>query len=320
MKIGRDYVAEIEAKRARGRRVEIPGAWRVELLSAAFERSKEDAELRRYFPLAVIAVIEGSVRSAVQRLIDEKPGCFEKFLTCQWSREQKFDLSVLQAVSGKRISVGELISHLVTVKSVDNVIRVLSDVLGQSVVPLLQRIHDRWSVEVECAPKEPMISDLDGVLAALAAAFKHRHILAHEPADGLKISVDEVADELRAAAAFVGAVDQIVSQAIHPDAPLTQNAMNRAAADQAQAADDELQAALRAAPKSLEKRADFLADVQEKWTEYRAAQAQLEGLAFEGGSIRPMIEAGARCEMARSRLTDIRRLFANWEPEGKPSA
>jgi uncharacterized protein YecT (DUF1311 family) len=248
-------------------------------------------------------------------LIDEKAGCLEAFLACQWAKDQKFDLSILQAVSGRRISVGELISHLVSVKSVENVVAVLSDALGQSVVPLLRRIHDRWSVEVQGEAMTPMISDLDGVFATLVAAFKYRHILAHEPAEQLELSEDEIGDELRAAAAFVSALDEIVGEAIYPNAPLTQSAMNEDAAHRAQAAEDDVHELLSEAPHRLEEgKLEFLGTVQKKWQAYRDAQAELEGLAFEGGSMRPLIESGAREALARSRVADIRRLFEAWGP------
>src|SRR5437867_1923404 len=113
MSIRRDYVAEIEAKRGRSRWYEVAGASRVSTLSDVFKRARHDAELRRYFPIALIAVVEASTRFALTRLIDNTSGGLNSFLASQWAKEQKFDLTILRAIAGRRLTIGELISHLV---------------------------------------------------------------------------------------------------------------------------------------------------------------------------------------------------------------
>jgi hypothetical protein len=52
---------------------------------------------------------------------------------------------------------------------------------------------------------------------------------------------------------------------------------------------------------------------ENEWRLYRDTQAENEGAAFEGGSIRPLIESGAREQLTRARIADVRRLLVNWE-------
>jgi uncharacterized protein YecT (DUF1311 family) len=310
----RDYIAEIRAKRARDRPHAIAGSLRLHTLSDAFERTRNDDELRRYFPVAVIAVVEGFVRHALRRLVDEKAGSLDAFLRSAWAKDQKFDLTILQAVAGREITVGELISHLVPVKSLENIDAGLSAALGQSFRGLLASVHDRWAVEVEGKPKTPMISDVDGTFAALAGAFRQRHILAHEPAEGLKVSEAEVRAQLQSAAAFIAASDELVNSTIAPDEPLTQTEMNVRAANRVRELETRLEAALDKAKTVLDQhRASLLDRSQNEWEVYRDTQADNEGRAFEGGSIRPLIEGGARETLTKARLADVERLLVNWE-------
>jgi uncharacterized protein YecT (DUF1311 family) len=309
----RDYIAEIEAKRGRNRSRLVAGALRLHSLNEAFRRVGSDEELLRYFPIATIAIVEGFTRHSIRRLIDRKEGSLSTFLGSQWAKDQKFDLAVLHAIAGRRISTGELIAHLLPIKSVENINTVMSAALGEPFVALLGTIQDRWSIEIEGKPPSPIISDLDAVLRTLASTFRVRHVLAHEPL-GIDMSVDEVREQLSSAAAFINAADEIVSRTINPNAPLTQMDMNIEAARSARLAEEELDGLLSQARRVIDaNRIPLLDRSQDQWRQYRGTQIESEGMVFEGGSIRPMIEAGAREAVTRHRIADVRRLLVNWE-------
>lgn len=309
----RDYIAEIEAKRNRHKSRLVAGALRLHSLNHAFKRGASDPELLRYFPIAIIAIVEGFTRQSIRRLIDRKEGGLSTFLGSQWAKDQKFDLAVLHAIAGRRISIGELIGHLIPIKSFEHIDAVMSAALGESFVRRLGAVQDRWAIEIDKQPAGPMISDLDAVLRVLTSTFRVRHVVAHEPL-GVDVSADEVREQLSAAAAFVNAADEIVSRTINPNAPLTQMDMNAEAYRCAKLAEDELEVLLVRAGEILDtKRLAVLKRSQEQWREYLEIQVETEGLAFEGGSMRPMIEAGAREAVTRHRIADVRRLLVNWE-------
>ena len=309
----RDYITEIEAKRARNRSHIIAGAFRLHSLNEAFRRVGTDGELLRYFPVALIAIVEGHIRDSIRRLIDQKPGASSAFLSSSWAKEQKFDMVVLQAIAGRRISLGELIAHLIPIKSVETINTVMSALLGETFTTKLGTVHDRWDVEVKKNAPTPIISDAGAVLGTLATTFRARNVLAHEPM-GMEIVAGDVEEQIAAVAALISATDEIVSQAIEPDAPLTQTDMNIRAGESARAAESELDRVLAEARQVLEdQRIRVLEQSQEHWVRYRDAQVENEGLAFEGGSIRPTMAAGAYEAVTKQRIADVRRLLVNWE-------
>ena len=140
MPIRRDYIKEIETKRAHDGR-EIFGVLRLGFIRNAFERVKEDAELRRYFPLALIALLEGFVRHSLRTLLDHKAECLRQFLGSTWAKDQRFDLGILTAIAGRKISVGELVAHLIPIKSFETVDSALSAALGQSFAVQLRTVR-----------------------------------------------------------------------------------------------------------------------------------------------------------------------------------
>lgn len=312
-KAGRDYVAEIEAKRQRLGHGAPPGAERVSTLSEAYKRSHTDRELRRYFPVALIATVEASVRFGLGRLIDRAPAAFESFVQSGWSRDQRFDPSILTAVAGKRITVGELLSHLRPINGVPDVAAAMSAALSADFLDAVSAIHDRWLVEIQGEPKAPIIKDRAGVISGLESAFRFRHILAHEAAPRVELSIEEGERQLQSVAAFVNATEELVFQMTEPDAPLTQADMNEQAARKLHSADQELSAVLGRAAETLDrKRLDLLRQSQEEWLRYRDLQSENEGLAFEGGSLRPTIHANAHTDVTRARIKDLERLLIEW--------
>jgi hypothetical protein len=127
----RDTIQEIADIRQRRRlgsaMAELP--LRLFALEHAFKiHDKSQHELIRYFPVALIACVEGYFRMAIKDLIDagepylsnaEKP-----------ASSLKLDFSLLRAVHGKTITVGELVAHGVPLSRLEHIENVLSSLLG----------------------------------------------------------------------------------------------------------------------------------------------------------------------------------------------
>ncbi len=306
----RNYIQEIEAKRARERLHSLSSMLRVQTLTRAFERVKDDAELRRYFPVALVAALEGFARDLIRHLIDKRGDALDSLLASSWAKEQKFDLTILGAVGGQKISVGELIAHLVPLKTVDSILSVLSATIGTDFAVCLATVHDRWKVEVEGQPKQPIVGDAPLLMRTLADMYRHRNVLAHETAADVTLSAEDIALQLIAVADFMHAAQQVVDNTIDPSAPLTQEAINTAAGVALALAERGLAASLAEARTRIDERlAQQMVHTHEAWLAYCAVQVGAEGTLFEGGSIRPMIEAQAREALIRARIADLGRLL-----------
>jgi uncharacterized protein YecT (DUF1311 family) len=97
---------------------------------------------------------------------------------------------------------------------------------------------------------------------------------------------------------------------------MTQLGMNERAGERAHLADLEMMEAKDKAAGNLRgEMAQVLSRSHEAWLDYREAQVEVEGLAYEGGSMRPEIEAVAHESITRARISDFRRLAPRWERE-----
>lgn len=305
----RDIIQEIADVRQRRRfgsaMLELP--MRLFALEHAFKKhDKAENELTRYFPVALIACVEGYFRMAIKDLIDAG----EPYLSNAEKTASllKLDFSVLRAVHGKAITVGELVAHGVQLSRLEHIESALSGLLGKGFLESLRTTTARWAHEVMGEPAIPILSKPDEVFADVARTFELRHIICHEIASAYEIESDEVARCFESCVAFLRVADEFISETIHPGAPLTQTDMNIAAGKSLREKRKRLAEAVEALRSRLDEveRAAF-DDSQAKWQLYCDAWADfIAGERAGGGTIWPVIYAGAAEAVIERRLEEVR--------------
>lgn len=275
------------------------------LENALKKHDKSESELTRYFPVALIACVEGYFRMAIKDLIDAG----EPYLTNaeKPASSLKLDFSVLRAVHGKTITVGELVAHGVPLSRLEHIEGALSSLLGTGFLQALRTTTDRWAHEVRGEPITPILSNPDEVFADVTRTFELRHIICHEIASAYEIKSEEVAQCFESCVAFLRAADEFISETIRPGAPLTQTDMNIAAGESLR----ERQGRLAEAIAGLRLRLDAAKlaafdESQAKWQLYCDAWANfIAGERANSGTIWPVIYAGAAESVVERRLEEV---------------
>lgn len=304
----RDIIQEIADVRQRRQfgsaMTELP--LRLFALEHAFKKhDKSEKELVRYFPVALIACVEGYFRMAIKDLIDagepylsnaEKP-----------ASSIKLDFSVLRAVHGKTITVGELVAHSVPVSRLDHIEGSLSSLIGKSFLQALRVTTDRWAHEIRGEPNTPILSKPDEVFSDVARTFELRHIICHEIASAYEIDSEEVARCFESCVTFLRASDEFISETIHPGAPLTQTDMNIAACESLAERQQQLADAIVALKLRLDSEELAAFDkAHENWQTYCDAWANfVAGERANCGTIWPVIYAGAAEAVVKQRLEEV---------------
>jgi hypothetical protein len=304
----RDIIQEIADIRQRRRfgsaMFELPR--RLFALEDAFKKhDKTASELIRYFPVALISCVEGYFRMAIKELVDSGEPCLTN--AEKPASSLKLDFSLLRAVHGKAVTVGELVAHGVQLSRLEHIDAVLSSLIGKGFLEALRTTTDRWAHEVQGEPATPILSKPDSVFADVARTFELRHIICHEIASAYEIKSDEIAQCFESCVSFLRASDELVSETISPGAPLTQTDMNIAAGK----ALDEKKQRLTEAIAALKSRLDATETVafeeaQEKWQLYCDAWATfLAGARAGGGTIWPLIYAHAAEAVVERRIEEV---------------
>ncbi len=275
-------------------------------LENAFKRhDKTERELIRYFPVALIACVEGYFRMAIKDLVDSG----EPYLSNaeKPASSLKLDFSLLRAVYGKAVTVGELVAHGVQLSRLEHIEAVFSSLLGKGFLEALRTTTDRWAHEVKGEPSTPILAKPDFIFADVARTFELRHIICHEIASAYEIESAEVAQCFESCVSFLRAADELISETIHLGAPLTQTDMNIAAGKSL----SEKRAQLAEAMVALKSRLDVtematFEEAQANWQSYCDAWANfVAGERAGGGTIWPLIYAGAAEAVVIRRIEEI---------------
>ena len=304
----RDLIQEISEVRQRRRfgyaMAELP--FRLFELERAFkEHDPKQRELTRYFPVALVAAIEGYFRMTCQEIVDAG----EPYLANaeRLASSFKLDYSVLRALHGKSVSIGELVAHNIPLSRLDHVDSALSALLGFPFLERLRTISDRWAHEARGEPAAPMLQNPNETYALVGRVFELRHIVCHEIASAYSIEHEEVAASFEACLRFLRASDELVSETLRPGSPLTQSEMNVVAGESLRQSELELETAVRELRAKLEGEELAAFDrAQQQWQEYCAALAEFEAFEVSGGTMWPTVRAGVAEAEVKRRTAQIK--------------
>lgn len=303
----RDVIQEIAQVRKRRRfgstMAELPS--RLFALERAFaEHAPTNVELTRYFPVALVACIEGYFRLAIKELVDAG----EPYISHaeKTASGLKLDFAVVRAVHGKAVTIGELIGHSVSLSRLEHIESVMTGLLGDSFLNRLRAVSDRWAHEVRGEPITPMLKDAGQVFVSVTKAFELRHIVCHELATAHDVDHEEVARCFDGCVAFLRAADELLSQILHPGAPLTQADINFAAGQSLA----EARVALQAAVSHVQRRLsgdDLVAfnAAHASWEQFCCATSDFDALQVRGGSMWAGYRSSCEEALVRSRTTEL---------------
>ena len=200
-------------------------------LQISYERRpKDNPELLRHYPVALVACMEAFFRLAIKQLIDAD----QRYLrnAANLASRVKLDFDLVKALHGKEISLGDLLAHAASINNLTDIAAHMSALLDTAYLDAVAKTFDRWAVEVEKKKKEPIIDNPDKVYRSVARTFELRHIFCHEFATAYKLEAGEIETCFESSITFLKAAEEHLSDVLHPGAPLTQTDMNIGAGEE----------------------------------------------------------------------------------------
>jgi uncharacterized protein YecT (DUF1311 family) len=307
----RNIVEEILEIRGR-RKSDIPGGelfLRLLHVEHAYkERDPENKELLRYFPIAVVACMETYFRLAIKKLIDSGEPYLENSQAIMPKANVGFD--ILKALHGQSITIGDVISHSISISNLAHLASHMSKLLGAEFLKEVSLVHSRWAVEVLKQPKQPILLEADNTLRYVAKTFELRHIFCHETANNHEFELEEIEKCFDHSVLFLKATEELVSETLYPNAPLTQTDMNITSAGDYKKERDHLDSLLSQVSTLLtDKQIPKFTEANKAWEVFFRNSVEIEGLQYEGGSIRPTIENSAAARLTKERSEQVSKLI-----------
>ncbi len=319
MSRSRDIIQEIEEIRSRRQfesaMSELPR--RLRALQDAFEsRNNAHPEFIRYFPVALIACIEGYFRMVVRDLIDSGDPYLANAEKA--ASTMKPDFSILRAIHGKKITVGELVAHSVPISNLKHIDAVLKNLTGESFISKLRSTKDRWAHEGRGEPERPILGAPDTVFKDVDRTFELRHIICHETASGYAIETEDIGRCFESCLSFLRAADECVSEILHPGVPLNQAAMNHVARTQLHEAEERLRNEIEKLTEKFgsEWRARF-DSVQSEWRSHCDSWVLFQvGERQNSGSIWPLLYSSTKQQLVEQWTSELEEYRSRGGSEG----
>jgi uncharacterized protein YecT (DUF1311 family) len=308
----RNYVEEILSIRLRN---DLNPRWggaliQLQALEKALQNTADiPAEMVRYFPIAIVATMEAYFRSAIRELIDFGPPFSGNAAGFDKTRALPLDFRTVLAILGKTITLGDLVSHLLPFKSLEDIDRNMTTILGHGFLGRLKKIQDRWAIEIEGATPKPIIDNPSEVYRDVNQTFRLRHTYCHELAFSEKADPALIARCFISSSLFLKAADQMIWDLVAPNAPLTQSGMSARAIEELAEADEELKR-LSAGIASYQNKEENeeLARTQAAWGAFRELQANSYANRWgKGGTVWPTLKSRNETTTTRLRIGELQR-------------
>lgn len=229
----RDYIDEILEKKRRAKNDWQGGSSRLFDLEISFSKFQSDADFNNahfsLFLVGIVTCLEVATRKAIQRLVDQGSPYIERI--DKFKDFLRIDLHITKALHDKKVSFGELVSHLLPINNVENIISHLGVLLDASLSEALRNLRNfeepdlsQYFDDVEEAAEEEIrevpeliINDVNDLFSTLTQIFTNRHIIVHEGDFGAVSSKEELEKYFSTAETFINALEELIEQLLNPN-------------------------------------------------------------------------------------------------------
>lgn len=282
--------------------------YEIDSLIKLIESAKQiDPILLLYIPIRLVTFIECYFKDLVREFVDHD-GIYANALI-HYLKDISIDMDFINFLSGKIITVGSIISQIVSIQRVDSIFNVMEKLLG----------NKSFKVKLSnylCNHTEQSIT-LDSLIATLQELNKHRNIIVHENSN-LVLQEGQLIIYAKHTKLFLEATNHITSEILYPDTPTTQMQMNHLAAEKANEINSEIRKLISNILVYIRKKNQnlqakqflvFYKQREKSMEEYGKFQANF----YKGGSIYPLIYFSAITEARENFLAELKQNLINYQ-------
>ncbi len=306
----RDIVAEITQIKSRRRyhasTVDIDIRLR-ELKELSESSQVGTDEIYKYLPIATVACIESGVRVIIKELIDTGAPYLNN--AHKLIPDVKFDYRFISAFHGSKVSIGDVVSHLIPISSLDHINAHLSTLLDTKYLKELSSVVGYDSA--------PVLEESERVFNAVAKMFELRHIFSHEIPSKFTVPIAEIKSHVPDISLFMTAASSLHFKILYPGPSMSQTEMNMKAGEDWQKEEEELQAVLEKISGHLSKsRFRELLTSQKKWEVFMKSESKFHANQCKGGSIWPTLYCGHATTLTKKRVAEVAEYLMELEEFG----
>ncbi len=214
--MARDKIAEIADLRSRGLQHLSRGKDEFEKLCEWWKaEDKEIGNSSDQLIIKIVTILEVNTRSFVRELIDKGQGYARKISVLVRQSEFKLDFAVAQALQNKQVTLGQLVSHNLSLSKIEHIYAAFSCLIEEDIVSKSNSIFEQRR---EALPYLALtkVSDVKSLQRALSRLFEVRNIIVHELPNDRPYVSSEIPEFVRYAGEFIDVTLQVALALIYP--------------------------------------------------------------------------------------------------------
>ncbi|MEK7725317.1 MAG: lysozyme inhibitor LprI family protein [Acidobacteriota bacterium] len=274
---------------------------------------KENGELHKYIPIGIIACVESYFRSTVKELIDIGSPFSDKASNL---REIKFDFTVVQAIEGRKVSVGDFLSHLIPMKSFDDISSTLGVLTGKDFLNELKPYFFEKSDEEKRFPSldelsKDMHTTVGKIYGGVKEAFRLRNIFCHEASEPDIINVSEIYHSYLCTKKFLEAANEFLWDLIDPTRPQSNYEWSLRLSAKFEVLNSELEYLVNKISSPQNRLNQEFLEVQKAWESYKEKRIELVVKEWDGGSGTGLAMLGEEIYLTEQRINELKKELEN---------
>lgn len=304
-------VHQIQEWRERGgeSRIGAEFTWKVRELEQLWNQRAGDPSTADFVVIRLVTVIEVFCRVTLATLVDTSPEFVDRAEPL--FKNVKLDFSITKSLHGRRITLGELMAHSLSLSSVGAILAAYEALLP-GFRKGLDTITERW-VEDQHKSLLPILPDAAKAIGTVDRLLQARHILAHELPREPPYEVADVPHFVAATHGLLDAIDWQVVARTKGYVPRTQLNMNAEAGDEAARQTTALDEAVSLLVKRGDMNPEKVSASHAAWQAFADADSAMYASYAEGGSMESMLYSGHLAELTRKRLEMMREWLSREE-------
>ena len=288
----RDYISEIKEIKSRLEDKSWEGLkFDLETLECAldenrvFQKETLNNEFNKYIPIRMISCFETFFRLIAKSLIDHD----EKYKSnCKKFKNQniRFEFDTILAIESQKISIGDLISHLLPFNNFGDINTNISIILDKDFLKELKSFKRPIKNEFDEEDHLYWNKNFDKIIRSVENTFELRHIFCHEFGAKMDLNKEEAQGLLKDCRAFIDQADEYFAYMFFGEQPDSGEEWIEYSKEQFGNASNNLNKVIEVYKNELtDERLDFskLDMALEKWYQFRDLFAEFNVSPYKGG-------------------------------------
>lgn len=257
-----------------------------------------------FFPVRIVAFIQTFFRNMISIIIESD----EKYLNRANSIKSKitFDYETVKALYGKKITIGDLISHSISLNNIDSIYSTMKNLLDVDFKKEISNVSvaSYMPKNTKLKKRTKIIKNINKLSAILQQTFDLRHQVCHEESNNISIQRTFIEKSFDSTLQLFKTSLIVAGDNVFPDTPHTFQEMEVRSQSKVQNAGKMLnRCTLRLKKKLTEGEFEEFAKGHKHWLEHLNSWSKI--LTIGGGTLHRVISNLNKVDLIEDRIQEI---------------